>query len=329
MQKYAAFRKIGKPLSLSRFIGWFFIGIILLANISCSTRQLMVKEMTVLMQDGVTAFEKDSDIGLLEKAMPAHIKLAEAMLVQSPSNEDLQVLLAQLFASYAFAFEETYYETRHYQNSVIASELEEISLENEIKDNLNAHYLKGSQYALQALSQKYGEVEAALKNYTRRDQFLSQLTPSDVPALFWYGFNLVGYLSHNLDSVKAMSKVSQIEPVMQRVIALSPDYYYGTAHMVLMVFHAARPAMMGGNLDAALEHYQILKSIAGTDFLLADVLYARYCLPRQQDRKAFEEIMQRVAHASAGSSDPAALFNQVAAKRARIYLKAVDQMFDE
>ncbi len=329
MQIYAALKNVRKQLPMSRWLGGVFIAMAMMANFSCSTRQLMVKEMTVLMQDGVTAFEQDSDLDLLEKALPAHIKLAEAMLVQSPSNRDLQVLLAQLYGSYAFAFEETDYETAQYQSSRMAGVPGEAALKDEIKENLNAHYLRGSQYALQVLAQDDAEVEEALKNYSRRDQFLSQLSLDDVPALFWYGFNLVGYLSHNLDSVQAMAKASQIEPVMQRVIALSPDYYYGTAHMVLMVFHTARPPMMGGNLDAAQKHYQALKSIAGSDFLLADVLYARYCLPRQQDRQAFEEILQKAARLPSETSGSAALFNQVAAKRARIYLKAVDQMFDE
>ncbi|MGD9212581.1 MAG: TRAP transporter TatT component family protein [Desulfobacteraceae bacterium] len=283
--------------------------------------------MTSLMHDGMQVFEQDNDLVMLKQAMPAHIKLAEAMLSHSPKNRDLRILLARLYGSYAFAFEETDMEAIRYNGKNKTSlAYRQLSTE-EIKQTLDQHFIKGAKYAKSVLILKYPNADKFLVNITQREQFLSILTPNDIPALFWYGFNLGGYVSHNFDSVRALSMASQVEAVMQRVIDLSPDYYYGTAHLILMLSQAIRPPMMGGNLKMALDHYNELKSIAGENYLLADVLYARYCLPQRQDHKSFEEILKKAAATKVEDSTSLALFNQIAVRRARIYLNATDQFF--
>jgi hypothetical protein len=297
--------------------------------ISCSPRQIMVKEMTTLIEDGLKAFETDDDFAMIAKAMPSHIKLTEAMLVQSPDNPKLRILLAQLYGAYAFAFEETNFEAKYYGSDHLILADHRFYNTRKIKQELSDHFFKGAEYATSVLSLKYPEAKKALGNVVLRDKFIQGLTRDDVPALFWYGFNLGGFVSQNLNSVRAMALGSQIEAVMQRVIALYPDYYYGTAHMVLMAFYAARPPMLGGRLEAALDHYQTLKTITGDHFLLAEVLYARYCLTMTHDREAFETILGRVSKTPVESSQSFALFNQVAVTRAQIYLRAADQLFNE
>ena len=297
--------------------------------ISCSPHQMMVKEMTTLIEDGLKVFEKDSDLAMIAKAMPSHIKLTEAMLAQSPDNRKLRILLAQLYGAYAFAFEETDFEAKYYGNDDLILPDHHFYSTRKIKQALSYHFFKGAEYAKSVLSLKYPEAKKALGNVVWQDKFIQGLTREDVPALFWYGFNLGGYVSQNLDSVRAMALGGQIEAVMQRVIALSPDYYYGTAHMVLMVFYADRPPMLGGRLEAALDHYKTLNAIAGDRFLLADVLYARYCLTRTHDRNAFETILNRVSKRPVESSQTFAFFNQVAVTRAQIYLRAADQLLNE
>jgi hypothetical protein len=313
---------------IKAFVQLTFWGALVVILASCSFRQIMVKEMTGLMESGLQTFEQDGDLNMLRQAMPAHIKLAEAMLTRSPKDKKLRILLAQLYGSYAFAFEEADFEALYFGHAnMILTHNRYLSIE-KMRQNLSSYYLKGANYAKSALKLKYPNAEIALKNNILRDKFIHKLTKEDVPALFWYGFNLGGFINLNLDSVRAMAMASQIEAAMQRVIALSSDYYYGTAHMVLMIFHSLRPPMLGGRVETALDHFKELKSIVGDRFFLADVLYARYCLPRKQDRSSFESILDQVSKIPLESSQSFAFFNKVAAIRARIYLKAVDQLFD-
>ena len=60
--------------------------------------------MTAVMETGVDAIEQDDDLDMLQQALPANIKLMEALLASDPLNERLLALLARLYGSYAFLF---------------------------------------------------------------------------------------------------------------------------------------------------------------------------------------------------------------------------------
>jgi hypothetical protein len=85
--------------------------------------------------------------------------------------------------------------------------------------------------------------------------------------------------------------------------------------------------MMGGSQEKAVNHYRQLQQIAGEDYLLADLFYGRFCLHQQQDRKGFVTIMQRIADHPVKDGS-LALYNAIAARRAEIYLAAVDRLFE-
>ena len=86
--------------------------------------------------------------------------------------------------------------------------------------------------------------------------------------------------------------------------------------------------MMGGDPAAAKHHYARIKEIAGDQFLLADVYFARYYLYQMQDRKRFETILGSIAtDRSAGG--PYRLMNTIAGIRARAYLAAAGDLFQE
>ena len=148
----------------------------------------------------------------------------------------------------------------------------------------------------------------------------------DVPALFWYGFNIGAYVNQNIDSVKTISKAHLVEKAMHRVVDLDPTYFHGGAHLVLLIYYAARSPMMGGNLKLALSHYNQLKSLAGDGFLLSDLYYARYCLYQKQERKKYQDVLTGIIKYS-GTDNSHLFLNKIATIRAQTYLDATDRLF--
>jgi TRAP transporter TatT component family protein len=286
----------------------------------------MVDEVAGIVGAGVSAFEEDDDLDLLEKALPANIKLMETLLESSPDNQTLLVLLARLYGSYAFVFFDGKLEKAELTGEAPSGASDEQNAEI-LRDSVNRYYQKGMAYALRALEARHGPNRDDLKKIATRDLFFKQLTKDDVPALFWYGFNLGFYVNLNRQSVKAMSQASLLEKSMQRVLELDPGYYHGSAHLFLFAYYASRPPMLGGNLEKALAHYQQLKKIAGDDFLMSDVFYARYYLPKTQDRKGYKSVLTRVQEPVA-SRTAYRLYNKVAVERAKTYLEATDQFFE-
>ncbi|MFC1858915.1 TRAP transporter TatT component family protein [Thermodesulfobacteriota bacterium] len=296
---------------------------------SCSTRKMVVNELSGIIETGMPAFEQEDDLEMLEKAFPANIKLLETFLQSDPDNYRMLVLLSRFYASYGFVFVEGELEKAilGVNDAPIADSSASATESDFLKEALNRYYLKGADYALKALETRYPDCRGQLRKIATQDQFFQKITPADVPGLFWYGFNLGLYVNLNRDSIKVLSKAHLAEKSMKRVIELRPDYYYGGAHLFLLSYYASRPPMMGGNLNLAQSHYDKVKELAGDDFLLADLFYARYYLYQKQERDAYQKVLSGIVQHQE-SRQLFRLYNKVAVLRAELYLSAIDQLFE-
>lgn len=284
----------------------------------------MVRQTAVMVENGLSAFETDHDLDMIEKAFPANIKLLEALLVNSPSEPVLLSLLSRFYGSYCFAFKET-----ELDRSLISPRGRCMKKKGpgKIRQKVNTYYTKGMTYGIRALEARHPGAERLLKKNNTRDLFLKTLGREDVDALFWYGFNLGAWVNRNFDSIRAVSQAHVVKKVMERVLELDKDYFFGSAHLFLLAFHASRSPMLGGRPDLALSHYHLLKKTAGPDFMLADLFYARYYLRQIQDKAAYVKIMQNLMKTKATSIDRYTLYNTIAARRAAVYLEDADNIF--
>ena len=292
---------------------------------ACSTRKMTVRAASGVMADGVAAFEKDDDLDLIERALPANIKLLEALLESDPQNRQLLVLLARLYASYSFAF---------FDGRIEAAELTDMPPETdgasiaEMKKSAVRYYRKGNDYALRALEIRQPEARGQLADPSKAESFIRGLDRDEMPALFWYGFTLSADINYNRDSISAVGQGHLVEKTMQRVIEADEVYFYGGAHLVLLVYYGSRSPLMGGKPELATEHYRRLEQMNGEGFLLADLYYARFVLYQQQDRPQFIAVLNRILQEPA-TEERFRLYNRIAADRARVYLNATDRLFIE
>lgn len=294
---------------------------------SCNPAKIAVRQTAIMIENGVPAFEEDDDIPLLESAFPANIKLLEALLVSSPEDDRLLALISRMYAGFTFAIEETRLEAVRINEKKKHPDCFDCLGPDELKQTVSQHYLKGAEYGLMALEVNYPDCRLQLKNVNTVDQFLQSVSEDDIHALFWYGFNLGAWVNLNIDSIRAMSRAHIAQRIMDRVVEMDPGYSHGFAHLFLLSYHAIKPPMLGGRPDLALSHYHSLKNIAGNDFLLADLFYARYYLHQMKDKEKFEKVLNKIIQ-NTRRVKKYALYNQVAENRAAIYLSQMDQLFE-
>jgi len=300
---------------------WVFVVLCGLAWSGCSPRKMMIRELTQAVDDALPAMETETDLDLVEKALPGQIKLLETLLVSDPQNDQLRVLLARFYGLYAFGF----VEARVEEGELLGTMSRDAIADN--RESLKRYYLKGAKYARQVLEERHPECIQGLKRSKSSALCFTETNLKDVPALFWYGFNLGNYVNRSRNSIRALAKANLAKLVMEHVTILDPSYFHGGAHLFLMNYYASRPTTMGGNLQRADHHRNALRAITGETFLLSDLFYARYFLPQRQARSEFENTLDRVV-ADASRTDAYPLLNAVAAKRAVIYLDAVDRLFE-
>ncbi len=289
----------------------------------CSAKHMAVDQIATMVDTGMAAFESDDDMQMLKSAFPGNIKLLEALLVNQPDNYKMHVLLARLYGSYAFAFPETEMEIAAYSAANDDTGNEPAVL----RDVADRYYLKGARYALRALELKYPGIGQKLQNKDLGTESIAGIQFADIPALFWYGFNLGAHVNLNKNSVRALSKAHLAVKAMHRVLELNPAYYHGSAHLFFMVWYGSRSPMMGGSQAKAKSHYLQAKKISGERLLLADLYYARFCLYQEGDREAFETTLAQVIKQKDKAPD-IKMLNAVAAARAAAYMDAVDEFFD-
>ena len=297
--------------------------VMIMAVLACSPKPFMVHQIAGLVDDGIIAFERDDDLELLERAFPANIKLLEAVLANDPDNTQMLTLLSRLYGSYAFGFMETRLEARRYHSPSVDIGRKDAD---RLTEKINRYYEKGMINALKALENHASGAATAFSRVDTIASYLGRLGPEAAAPLYWYGFNLGAWINNNRDSVRAVSRAHLVRQAMQRILELDPAYHHGGAHLFLMIYYGSRPAMMGGSLQQANDHYQKLKQMLGDDYLLTDLFYARFCLTQQQDRDGFVALMQRILEHPTTDSD-VALYNAIAVRRAAIYLSAVDFWF--
>jgi len=303
---------------------WILLVSISLAVMACSPKPLIVSQIADLVDNGMTAYERDDDWELMEKAFPANIKLLETVLANSPDDRQLLTMLSRMYASYSFGFVETRLEEANYLVDSSDSRVKEVAL---LKDRVNRYYEKGVRYALMALEGSSPGATEAFQKVSSITPYLDKLGKEDVAPLFWYGFNLGAWVNRNLDSVRAVSQAHLAQKVMERVLELDPAYNHGGAHLFLLAYFGSRSPMMGGSQEKALVHFQQVKTIAGDNYLLPDLFYGRFCLHQQQDRKGFIDMMQRIVD-HPDSENEVSLYNAIAGRRAAAYLAAVDTLFE-
>ena len=308
--------RIAAPIAVAMAAVLFFGG--------CSPRRMVVGEFTSMVHTGMDAIEQEDDLFLLAQAMPAHIKLLETLLASAPHNRELLVLLARLYGGYAFAILETESEARRLQRpSVVQVGLDDTRLE----EAIGRYFATGAQYALRALETTHPDAAGELKGLQSSRAFIQSLGKGDVPALFWYGFNLGGYVQHRLDSVTAMAQAHLVEKTMARIVQVDETYYYGAAHLVLLAYYGARPPMMGGSPEKAREHWERHRMVVPGPMGLRDLYLARYVLVRTGTRSTFVRCLNAVERESGKGAAPG-LLEKVAAVRAGLYLEAADTFFD-
>jgi len=240
----------------------------------CSAKHVAVDQVASMVDAGMAAFEADDDMEMLKAAFPGNIKLLEALLVNQPDNYNMHVLLARLYGSYAFAFPETEMEV-----AGLAEEEEESGPDPTVlRAAADRYYQKGAAYALRALELKHPGISKRLRDKDLSSESIMGLGAGDVPALFWYGFNIGAHVNLNKNSVRALAQAHLAVKAMQRVIELDPTYYHGGAHLFFMAWYGSRSPMMGGSQDKAKMHYQSVQAISGSKLFLADLYYARFCL---------------------------------------------------
>lgn len=277
--------------------------LVLLMN-GCSINKLTVRASMPMVEGGIEALYRESDLQLAESAFGPNIELMEGMLVNDPDNAELQQYAAQAYYGYAYGFVEE-------EDSQRAARL----------------YRRGMQHGLQALRLAGFKVSAT---ETTLDEFASnvqKLHKDAVPALFWSASCWAKWIDMNRDDVAAIGELPRAVAMMDRVLALDENYFLAGPHIFMGVYHGGRSPMLGGNFELADQHFNEARAYTNNKLLIVNVLQAQFLERQRYDKEAFHKLLTAVVEAPEDLYPEQALANAMARTKAKILLEKEDQWF--
>ncbi len=271
---------------------------------ACSMAKITVRASLPLIEGGIVAMNRETDLKLAKAAIPANMSMLEGMLVNDPQNQELHEYAAQAYYGYAYGFVEDHDRRR-------ASRL----------------YYRGFRHGEAALAE-YDLSEAQLEGrLDALQEAVNRLDEDAVPALFWTASNLAKWIDMNRDSARSLAQMPKAVLLMQRVLELDERYFLSGAHLFFGVYYGSRSPMMGGDFARSEKHFNRARENTDNKILLADLLQAQYLERQRFDRAAFHQYLQQVVDAPADLYPAQALINVIAKQKAAELLKREDEWF--
>lgn len=263
----------------------------------CSTSQIVVRGAMPLMDGGLVAMNRETDLQLARDAIPATLKMLEGMSVQDPRNTQLRLYLAQGFYGYSYSF-----------------------VEQDSPERAVALYTRCLEHAKAALASQGFDADPESAPLTELDQALNASNAGQVPALFWAASCMAKRTDMHRTDPRSIAQLARAASLMQRVLELDENYYYGGPHLFFGVYYGGRAPMFGGDFAQSEAHFAKARAATDGKLLIADVLYAEFLARQQLDRDAFHKHLTAVIAAPDDLFPEMALANRVAKQRAQYLL---------
>lgn len=270
----------------------------------CSTGQVVVRGAMPLMDGGFEAMNRETDLQLARDAIPATLMMLEGMTVEDPGNVQLHIYLAQGFYGYSYGF------------------VEPASAERAVA--LYTRCLKHSKAALD--SQRFG-LDPEDAPLSALDQALKNASTRQVPALFWTASCLAKRTDVYRTDPLSIAQLARAARLMQRVLELDENYYYGGPHLFFGVYYGGRAPMFGGDYGQSEHHFAQARAATDGKLLMPDVFYAEFLARQQLDRAEFHRRLTSVIDAPDDLFPEMAFANKVAKQRAQYLLDKEAEWF--
>ena len=270
----------------------------------CSITQLTIGATGGIIEGGFEAMNRETDLQIASQAIPADLKLLDGLILKAPGNENLLLLGARGYTSYALGFVED-------------SSVQRASL----------FYLRARDYGLRILFKNKDFEKNFRGDLGDFQKALDEFGRDDVPAVFWTANAWGNYVNLNRDSVDALADLPKVEAMMKFVLKYDESYFYGGAHLFFGTILGSMPAMFGGDTTASKEHFEKAIQISQGKFLMTYYYYAKSYAVMTQNKELFESLLNKVIDAPANILPDQNLANEIAKAKAKELLKRENDYF--
>ena len=246
------------------------------------------------------AILNSSDIETVKEAIPAYLVLIDGFLVDGEGDPSLYLAASQLNGAFTALVEEE-------RAQILAT--------------------KAFDYAQRGACLKQPELcglgQLPFKSFEKRVDGLSAqaIDPAYQLAVAW-----TGYIQANSGDMRAIGQLGRVKYLLERVLALDPEWAEGSAQLYMGGLETILPASMGGKPEKGRMHFERAIEYSDGRFLMAKVIYAEQYAKLIFDKELHDRLLTEVVNADPVALD-LTLINRVAQRRATVLLAESDEYF--
>lgn len=232
--------------------------LVLATSSGCSFERMAADTMAPMLIRTKDNFNREPTPRFAREAAPGLLVTLDGMVSASPRNPELQLLKAEMNASFAFAF-----------------------LEEEDPAWASALYRRSRGAALAALAEEDEDLAAEVEEAdgARLGALLAETGEDSLPGLFWWAFARGAEVNLNRGDTSQVAELTRVDTIMGWVLARDEAFFNAGPHLYFAMRHLALPPSFGGKPDKGLEHFEAVERITGGKMLMARVLRAQFHAP--------------------------------------------------
>lgn len=242
------------------------------------------------------------DPGTVRDGLPAYLLLLDALIEGDPNNAGTLLAAAKLYGAYAGGF------------------VAEPERAKRLADRAFGYAKRAACVRSAALCGAIDQPFEALSGEVAR------LGVKDIDLLYGLASAWAGRIQQDSGDWNAIADLPKVQLLVERVLALDPNYAAGEPHMVLGVLHSLRPAQLGGKPELGKAAFETAIAMSQGRNLMAKTLYAQYYARLVFDQELHDRLLGEVI-AAAPEAPRMTLMNVLAQQRAKALLASGKDYF--
>ena len=294
----------------------FTVALAFLLSTGCSVKKFAISRMAdSLASQSKSSFATDDDPELIGNALPFALKLMEGLLDQVPQHRGLLFATSSGFTQYSYVWVQQ-----------PADEMEQQDVERAKVMRLRARklYLRARDYGIRGLEVKHPGFGMALRHDAK--SAVRGATKRDVPLLYWTAVSWGAAISVSKDNPDLVADQPIVEALIDRSLALDPEFDHGAIHGFLISYESARQGAEGDFVVRSRRHFDEQVRLTGGHLASPFVALAETVSVSKQNRTEFESLLKRALAIDPDAKPEWRLNNIVMQRRARWLLSREDEL---
>jgi predicted anti-sigma-YlaC factor YlaD len=288
----------------------------LLLSTGCSVKKFAISRLAnSLASQSTSSFATDDDPELVGDALPFALKLMEGLLGQVPQHRGLLFATSSGFTQYSYVWVQQ-----------PADEMEQQDVERAKVMRLRARklYLRARDYGIRGLEVKHRGFAEALRRDAKSAVRVTR--KNDVPLLYWTAASWGAAISVSKDDPDLVADQPIVEALIDRSLALDPEFDHGAIHGFLISYESARQGAEGDFATRSRRHFDEQVRLTEGNLASPFVSLAETVSVSKQNRAEFESLLKRALAVDPNAKLEWRLNNIVMQRRARWLLSREDEL---